>query len=103
MSIDPSQQTDETRQIEDLLRRAFPAAQVDAYRHNTASIRVRVIDAGFRRKSLVDREEAVLPLLKNALPEDVVGDIMVLLLLTPEEAPQNFMNLEFEHPEPSLI
>ena len=38
--------TAETRQVEDVLRRVG-FQQVDAYRYNTASIRVRVIDSRF--------------------------------------------------------
>ena len=43
-------QTEETRQVEQTLRRAF--SQVDAYRFNSASIRVRVIDSRFKGKDV---------------------------------------------------
>jgi hypothetical protein len=38
--------TDETRKVEDVLRNAG-SERVDAYRYNSASIRVRVIDSRF--------------------------------------------------------
>ena len=37
--------TDESRQVEDLLRKEFP--KTDVYRYNSASIRIRVIDPQF--------------------------------------------------------
>src|SRR5262245_37689959 len=49
--------TDETRQIEDLLRKEFQ--DVDAYRYNSASIRVRVVDPRFKGKSNAARDKMV--------------------------------------------
>ena len=45
--------TDETRMIEDELRKHFPKS--DAYRFNSASIRVRIIDDSFHGKSEIER------------------------------------------------
>ena len=44
--------TEETRKIESLFRTEFP--QTDAYRFNSASIRVRVIDDRFEGKSIAE-------------------------------------------------
>lgn len=98
--ISMAQHTDETRRIEDLLRPEFP--DVRAYRYNSASIRVRVIDKRFARMSKPDREKLVDPLLEK-LPEDTQSDITILLLLTPEEAKSSLMNLEFEDPSPTSL
>lgn len=98
--ISMAQHTEETRQIEDLLRSEFP--EVHAYRYNSASIRVRVIDQRFGKVSKPDREKMVDPLL-DKLPGDTQADITILLLLTPEETKTSLMNLEFEDPTPSSL
>jgi stress-induced morphogen len=97
-------QTDETRKVADLLRTKFP--KVDAYRYNSASIRVRVIDPRFEGKSTAQRDRMVEPLLKQ-LPPDTQRDIINLLTLTPDEPSKSlkaqFANSEFEDPSPSLL
>ncbi|HVS36651.1 MAG TPA: hypothetical protein VMS17_13910 [Gemmataceae bacterium] len=89
-----------------MLNSAFPKHPPDyppaAYRYNSASIRVRVVDKAFRGKSLVDRDEMVAPVLKQ-LPEETYSDIMILLLLAPEEVDEDPANFEFEHPAPSRV
>jgi stress-induced morphogen len=92
--------TKETRQIEQVIRKSFP--DVRAYRYNSASIRVRVIDKKFTKMSRVERERLVDPLL-DELPEDTKSDITILLLLAPHETATSPMNLEFEHPTPSRL
>jgi|SRR3990172_179990 len=93
-------QTAETRQIEELLRERFE--DVKAYRRNSASIRVRVIDDKFKGKSLLKREAMVQPVIRK-LPEDIQSDIMMLLLLTDDEREESHLNLEFERPSPSRL
>ena len=93
-------QTAETRRIEKLLRPHFP--DVAAYRHNRASIRVRIIDKRFRRKSVVEREQMVDSLLET-LPEKTQVDLTILLLLSPDEVRHSMMNLEFEDPVESML
>lgn len=94
--------TEETRRIEALFRPEFP--QTEAYRFNSASIRVRVIDDRFEGKSIAEREAMVLPLLKK-LPKRTRDDVLLLLTLAPSEQrtfnSQTLMNREFEHPLPS--
>ena len=91
--------TPETRKIEALFRTDFP--QTDAYRFNSASIRVRVIDDRFEGKSIAEREAMVLPLFKK-LPKKTRDDVLLLLTLAPSEQrsfnSQTLMNLEFEKP-----
>jgi hypothetical protein len=94
--------TEETRKVESLLRERFP--HTDAYRFNSASIRVRVIDGRFEGMEIAEREAMVLPLLKK-LPKRTRDDILLLLTLAPSEQGtlnnQSLMNLEFEQPLPS--
>lgn len=92
----------EIDQIRAVLSQKFPAAAISAYRYNSASIRVRIIDKSFRGKTIVEREEMVLPLIRQ-LPEEIQADIVVLLTLAPNEANQSLMNHEFEHPSPSRL
>jgi hypothetical protein len=86
--------------IERLLAPQFE--NVKAYRYNSASIRVRVVDPCFDGLDPARREAKVLKLLKQ-LPEDVQSDITMLLLLTPDEMSGSLLNLEFEDPSPSML
>jgi hypothetical protein len=99
-----SMRTDESRQVENLLRKEFP--KTDAYRYNSASIRVRVIDPRFEGLEFDERDAMVEPLLKQ-LPEEIQADIMNLLTLAPSElkrpSRKAFANEEFEDPSPSML
>jgi stress-induced morphogen len=90
----------ETALIEQKLKPHF--SNVEAYRYNVASIRVRVIDSQFQGKSKVDRFDIVSSCL-DELPEDIQTDITILLILTPEEIATSPMNVEFEYPSPSRL
>ena len=83
--------------------------QVDAYRYNSASIRVRVIDPRFEGLPPEKRDAMVEPHLEE-LPERTQGDIMSLFTLAPSElqqTPKTFkeflLNTEFEAPSPSML
>lgn len=100
--------TDETRQVEELLRNAG-FEKSDAYRYNPAAIRVRVIDSRFEGLRIEDRDAMVEPHLEK-LPERTQGDIMTLLTLAPSELQQTdktfrefYLNMEFENPSPSVL
>ena len=100
--------TDETRMVEDVLRNAG-FEKVDAYRYNSASIRVRVIDPRFEGLSPEERDAMVEPHLKQ-LPERTQADIMSLFTFAPSElqkTPKTFreflMNTEFDDPSPSML
>jgi stress-induced morphogen len=96
--------TDESRRVEELLRPAFE--HVDAYRYNSASIRVRVLDSRFEGMSLEKRDDLVEPYL-DQLPIEIQSDIMNLLTLAPSEikdfSRHALVNLEFEEPSPSEL
>jgi hypothetical protein len=99
--------TEETKSVEELLRKEFEA--VDAYRYNSASIRIRVIDSRFRGKS-VDERDAMVEKHLSALPKDTQADIMTLLTFAPEEIENPeinfrsyFLNREFDDPTPSQL
>ena len=91
---------EQTALIEEKLRQHFP--NVEAYRYNPASIRVRIIDDRFRGKSNPERDDMVWPLLEQ-LPQEIQEDVTILLLLTEEEKEYRMMNVEFEHPTPSML
>ena len=102
MSTRSKRHTPETRKIESVLKAAFPRARIDVYALDRSVIRARVISRRFRGLSLIEREEMVLPVL-DQLPDDVVQDITVLLLLAPGELKPSAANLEFEKPTPLLL
>ncbi len=92
--------TPETGAIEAVLRRHFP--KPDAYRYNSASIRVRVVDDRFKGKSNAEREEMVSPYL-DKLPADTQADITMLLLLATSETGTSLANVEFNDPSASML
>jgi hypothetical protein len=86
----------------DLYAAAHPTAQIEAYRQNSVSVRVRVIDPVFKGRSRAQREEGLWAI-RERLPEDVVAEISVLLLLTPDEAKKSFASFDFDDPIPSKL
>jgi stress-induced morphogen len=96
----------DVEQILELLNRDYlpshPQAEIAAYRQNSVSIRLRIIDPDFRGKNRVARDRRISALLAK-LPEGVESQISVLLLLTPEETRMSFANFEFEDPVPSTV
>ena len=100
--------TEETRHVESVLR-GEGFEQVDAYRYNSASIRVRVIDSRFEGLVSEKRDAMVEPLLEM-LPESTQADIMNLFTFAPSEMQQTpktfreyFKNTEFDDPSPSML
>jgi hypothetical protein len=96
---------DELRKVAGALQpysKAHPKADVVLYRQNSVSIRVRVVSEHFAAVSRAVREEEIWAALET-LPEEIVSDISLLLLLTPGEAKESFANHEFEHPVPSKL
>jgi len=95
--------TKESRLIEKVLRHAFP--NTDAYRYNSASIRVRVVDSRFDGKSAEKRDEMIEPHLRK-LPKNVQAEIINLLTLSPSELADSKSppaNAEFEGPSNSML
>src|SRR5262245_2756426 len=103
-----AKRTKETRKVEEVLREAG-FKQVDAYRYNSASIRVRVIDKRFEGLSPEQRDAMVEPHLEE-LPERTQADIMNLFTFAPSELKQGAktgrefqLNTEFDDPSPSML
>jgi len=100
--------TDETRSVEDVLGKAG-FERVDAYRYNSASIRVRVIDPRFEGLPREKRDEMVESHLQK-LPPRTQADIVTLFTFAPSElqqAPKTvrelMLNTEFDDPSPSML
>jgi stress-induced morphogen len=95
-----------SHQISELLRQKYlpqhPRARIAVYRYNSASVRIRIVDPDFIRKSIVEREQMVWPVL-HTLPQEVQNDISLLLLLTPSECKESLLSLEFDDPSPSRL
>lgn len=81
-----------------------PDVEGVVYRYNSGAIRLRIVTRAFERMDDVARYDKVWPFLE-ALDEDVVSQVSILLLLTPNEysAKQSMMNLEFDDPSPSRL
>ena len=79
-----------------------PRAEIDLYRQNRVSVRVRIIDPDFAGRGKPDRHDDVWRYL-DTLADETVADISTLILLTPEETATSFANLEFDDPVPSML
>jgi hypothetical protein len=79
-----------------------PQAQIDGYRYNPWSIRVRIIDPDVKGTNITARDREAWAILEP-LPDDVIGQISLLMLLAPEETKTSMKNLEFEDPTPSRL
>lgn len=94
--------TEESRLVENVLRKEFLAT--DAYRYNAASLRVRIVDRRFSGLPMSERDDLVEPLI-DKLPESTQRDIISLLLFSPDEVCRGVIaaaSREFEEPEPVL-
>ncbi|MHC5537979.1 hypothetical protein ACYOEI_07075 [Singulisphaera rosea] len=77
-----AKRTDETRMVEDALGNEFE--RVDSYRHNSASIRVRVVDSRFDAMSRDERERRDEDRI-GRLPEGTQQDIVTIVCFAPAE------------------
>ncbi len=75
--------------------------EIDIYRYNSISIRIRVIDPAFAGMGKVERHERIWEYLEK-LPEDVLSDVSMIVSLAPGEEAKSISNLEFENPSPPL-
>lgn len=82
-----SRRTDETRQVENFLEESG-FERVDAYRFNSASIRVRIVDPRFEGQADEKRDATVAPFLKK-LPNKTRSEVLFLLPLAPSEFPDS--------------
>jgi len=99
--------TDETRMVEGRLKPHF--RQVDAYRYNSASIRVRVIDPRFEEMKREQRD-AMVEVELDKLPSETQRDIVTLFTFAPSELAQKpktfkelMQNSEFDDPSPTML
>ncbi|GAC1305500.1 MAG: hypothetical protein NVSMB14_12400 [Isosphaeraceae bacterium] len=76
-----------------------PGARIDAYRRNPAVVMVRIIAPEFAALGLAERENLVWSYLED-LDDEIVAEIYVLLLITPEEKKTSHANFDFENPIP---
>jgi hypothetical protein len=102
-----AKRTPETRMVEERLGQHFE--QVDSYRYNSASIRVRVIDKRFEGMSREKRDAMVEEQL-DKLPPETQRDIVTLFTFAPSELKRTpttlreFMqNTEFDNPSPTML
>ena len=93
------------KQIVEALKKygeSHPASQISVYRQNSVSVRVRIVSPEFNGVGRAQRDEELWKVLEE-LPEEVVAEISVLLLLTPREVEKSFANLDFDNPIPSEL
>jgi stress-induced morphogen len=92
--------------IRDILETKYlpkhPRAVIDVYRHNSSSVRVRILDPDFARKDVTAREKMVWPVLET-LPDNTLSDLAILLLLPPEDRESSLLSLEFDAPSRSRL
>src|SRR5436305_1213471 len=79
----------------------YPGAEAALYRHNPASIRIRVIDRRFEGMTKSRRHAHVWEFLAGRVPEDTLAEVSSLLTLPPAELKNSFANFEFDDPVPS--
>ncbi len=103
-----SKRTKESREVERVLREAG-FEQADAYRYNIASIRVRVIDSRFEKRSIDWREKKIDQVLSQ-LPQEIQADIVSVFAFAPSELQdpdkylrEHYQNFDFENPRPSQL
>jgi stress-induced morphogen len=101
-----ARRTEETNQVEKALQQEG-FEQAGAYRYNSASIRVRVIDSKFEGKPR-DQRDAMVEAVLDKLPEEIQRDIVTVFTFAPSELRQTsktfrevMLNAEFEDPSPS--
>ena len=74
-----------------------PEAVVEVYRRDPYSILARIIDPDFDGFDWVERHNLIWGLLEN-LPEDLLSQMSLLVLVTPDEMGDTGSSLEFDDP-----
>src|SRR5256885_17183052 len=87
----------------DAYEAAYPGSEAALYRHNPASIRLRVIDRRFEGMPKSRRHAYAWDFLAARVKEDTLADVSQLLTLAPSELKMSFANFEFEDPIPSKL
>jgi hypothetical protein len=83
-------------------KKAHASAKIDIQRRNSVSIRIRISDPDSNGLDLVERDNQLWRIVEK-LPEDVLSQISLLLLLTPKEAKKSLADLEFVRPVRSIL
>ncbi|HVX85056.1 MAG TPA: hypothetical protein VH253_09590 [Phycisphaerae bacterium] len=78
-----------------------PGARAELYRRGNTLIRIRIVSPHFRGMSLTARDNELWTYLER-LDEEVLQQVTILLLLTPQEQAASLMNLEFDAPVRSI-
>jgi hypothetical protein len=88
--------------IERALKKGFPFYPAEypprALQEGEFTVFVRVVSDRFKGKDRCERDDMVHPIIKK-LPRDVSDDLMILLLLTPDELQDSLVNREFFEPK----
>lgn len=79
-----------------------PKAQLDMYRRNQYALRLRIIDSAFEGMDLVERDTVIREYL-DSLPDDVMDDLTMIVLVTPKETATSIANFDYDNPQPSFI
>jgi stress-induced morphogen len=87
----------------DAYETAHPGAEAALYRHNPASVRLRVIDRRFEGMTKSRRHAQVWEFLAARVSEDTLAGVSLVLTVAPGELKTSFMNVEFESPIPSTV
>lgn len=87
----------------DAYEREHSGAEASLYRHNPASIRIRVIDRRFEGMTKSRRHADVWDFLQSKVPDDTLADISLVLTVAPAELRNSLGNLEFDDPIPSRL
>ena len=77
-----------------------PDAEIEAYRQDSANVRLRIVDANFKGMSLMDRHNSIWASIDH-LPLGVLSQVSILLPLTPDEKTISFASQDFDDPVPS--
>jgi stress-induced morphogen len=93
---------DAVKSVLDDYEHANQGAVATLYRQNSVSIRVKIIDPAFDGLDKPARHKKIWQFLEK-LPEDVQGDITMLVLIAPEEENKSFASMMFEQREPSRL
>jgi hypothetical protein len=79
-----------------------PKAQIELYRQNPVSVRIRIVDDDLAGVDKAERNHTVWKCFDD-LSEEEQSDISMLLLLTPNETKRSSANIEFDNPVPSIL
>jgi len=77
-----------------------PRAEIDLYRHGKYRVRLRIVDLVFSRMTKSDRYLLIKPCL-DSIDEEVLSDMIVIVMITPQERSESFSSMESDDPVPA--